>query len=209
MIESRRFPLKIVDGLRLGEAHRQALRPGEIVHDEEGRARRLPRFFYEIDTWRTAKETQLAPLFGLYEFLHTDVREAAVLRHFPRYVPCAIVLLASQLAVLRERVGTYVHIACNGGYRSPGHGLSYAASPHMWGTAVNIYRIGDDWLDDQETIQRYGEIARQALPYAWARPWGHSRGYADDHLHLDLGYVTVVPRDAASELAPEEEADHV
>ena len=31
------------------------------------------------------------------------------------------------------------------------------------------------------------------------RPWGHGPGLSDDHLHLDLGYVTVVPREAAGE----------
>jgi hypothetical protein len=82
----------------------------------------------------------------------------------------------------------------------------------MWGTAANLYRVGDDWLDDRETIERYAAIARQTLPHVWIRPWGHGRGYADDHLHLDLGYVTVVPRDAAGEATPEasrREADDV
>jgi len=35
------------------------------------------------------------------------------------------------------------------------------------------------------------------LPFAWVRPYGHGLGHADDHLHLDLGYVTMVPNGAS------------
>lgn len=193
------LPLRIIDGYRLAEEYRRALKPGALLVDEEGRGRRLPRFFYEVDSWLTANEVKLAPNFGLHELLQTDLREAAVLRGFPRYVPCAVVLLASQLSLFRDRVGTLVHIAANGGYRSPSHQRSRAASPHCWGTAANIYQVGDERLDGQEAIERYAAIAREALPHAWVRGWGHGPGFADDHLHIDLGYVTVVPRDAAGE----------
>ena len=37
--------------------------------------------------------TQLSPSFALWEFIQTDVREAAPLRGFPRYVPCAITMI--------------------------------------------------------------------------------------------------------------------
>ncbi len=199
MIENRRFPLRVVDGLRLSEPYRAALRPGELLYDAEGRGRRLPRYFYEIDSWKTARETQLAPDFGLYEFIATDLHEARVLHGFPRYVPCAILQLAALLSIFRQRTGTYVHIAANGGYRSPGHAHARNASPHHWGTAVNIYRIGDEYLDAQEAIERYASLAHEVLPAFWSRPYGHTVGFADDHLHLDLGYVTVVPREAAGE----------
>lgn len=199
MADNRRLPLRVVDGLRLSAAIRAALRPGELLYDAEGRGRRLPRFFYEIDSWKTARETQIAPEFGLYEFIATDLHEAPVLHGFPRYIPCAVLLLASQLSVFRQKVGTYVHIAANGGYRSPGHATARDASTHHWGTAVNIYRIGDDYLDSQEAIDRYAGIAHDVLPAVWTRPYGHNVGFADDHLHLDLGYVTVVPREAAGE----------
>lgn len=199
MAETRRLPLRIVDGLRLPEAYRAVLRPGEILTDSEGRGRRLPRFFYEIDSWKTARQTQLAPDFRLHEFIQTDLHEARILHGFPRYVPCAVQLLAALLSVFRQRVGTYVHIAANGGYRSPAHAHARDASPHHWGTAVNIYRIGDDFLDSEETIERYADVVREVLPMAWTRPYGHTYGFADDQLHLDLGYVTVVPREAAGE----------
>jgi hypothetical protein len=52
-----------------------------------------------------------------------DVREVEAMRTFPRYVPCAVALLATALEVFRAEVGTFVHIAANGGYRSPGHAL--------------------------------------------------------------------------------------
>lgn len=191
--------LKLVDGLELDEAHREALRPGEYLQDEDGNRRKLPRFFYEVESWKTAKETQLAPHFSLYEFIATDLHEADVLREFPRYIPCALPLLASHLSSFREEVGTFVHIAANGGYRSPSHDNARCASRHHWGTAVNIYRIGDDYLDDQETIEHYGSVAQDVLPFTWVRPYGHTVGYADDHLHLDLGYMTVIPNEAAGD----------
>lgn len=199
MVENRRLPLRVVDGLRLPAEYRAVLRPGEILYDSDGRGRRLPRFFYEIDSWKTARETALAPDFGLYEFIATDLKEARILHGFPRYVPCAILLMASLLSIFRLRVDTFVHIAANGGYRSPGHQIARDASAHHWGTAVNIYRIGDDYLDTQEAIERYADIAHEVLPAIWSRPYGYNVGFADDHLHLDLGYVTVVPREAAGE----------
>jgi hypothetical protein len=195
----RALPLRVVDGFELSEQHRKALRPGEMVRDREGRTRRLPRFFYEIDSHRTALETELAPHFQLREFISVDVREAEALRGFPKYIPCAVTLLAAHLEMFRQAAGTFVYISANGGYRSPGHAFSRFASTHNWGTAANIYRVGDDYLDDQEKIERYAALAARLLPGAWVRPYGHTIGYADDHLHMDLGYVTVVPRDAASE----------
>jgi hypothetical protein len=193
------FPLPVVDGLRLPEAYRRALKPAALIVDEEGRARRLPRFFYEVPSWKVAKELELAPWFFLHELLQTDVREAPVLRGFPRYVPCALVLLAAALSIFRDRVGAPVHVAANGGYRSPAHQRSRAASTHCWGTAANVYQVGDELLDRREVIERHADAARKALPHIYVHPYGPGPGFADDHLHLDLGYVTVVPRDAAGE----------
>jgi len=194
--ESYKFPLTIVDGIRLEKSIRDALLPGRILHDSSGRARRLPRYFYEIPSWDQAMSLQLSPNFALWEFIQTDVREAAALRTFPRYIPCAITLLAASLERFREAVGSFVHIAANGGYRSPQHALSMNATPHCWGTAVNIYRVGDVYLDDRESIERYAAVARQALPGVWTRPFGTGRGQTDDHLHLDLGFVLSMPRGA-------------
>ena len=191
--------LRTVDGCALDAELRRVLRPGELLVDRDGRPRRLPRFFYEVDSWQTARETYLSPHFALWELISVDVREAEAQRGFPRYVPCAVALLAAHLEVFRERVKTYVRIAANGGYRTPAHALSTHASTHCWGTAANVYRIGDEYLDDREKIERFGAIATKALPALWARPYGHTIGLADDHLHLDLGYVTLVPRDAPGE----------
>jgi len=66
------------------------------------------------------------------------------------------------------------------------------------GTAANIYRIGDTYLDNRSAIERFSLIARQTLPGIWTRPYGTPTGYAEDHLHLDLGYVLSVPRDVKS-----------
>jgi hypothetical protein len=195
--------LRLVDALTLPESVRDALRPGGFMQDTQGRARRLPRYFYEVPSWDTALATELTPHFGLWELLDVDFREAEAMRTFPRYVPCAIVLLASHLEVLREKVGTVVRVAANGGYRSPAHALSTSASTHCWGTAANIYRIGEEMMDSQERIDKYSRLARDVLPGIWSRPYGAGDGFAFDHVHLDLGFATVVPHDAPSEAEEE------
>ncbi|HZG42605.1 MAG TPA: hypothetical protein VEY93_06555 [Longimicrobium sp.] len=192
--------LRVVDGMSLDEAHRQVLRPGQLVRGRDGRARRLPRWFYEVPSWESALETQLAPNFKVWEFLNVDVREHELQRlRWPRYLPMAVGLLAAALEVFRAEVNTYVHVAANGGYRSPAHRLSGPASPHFWGTAVNLYRVGDDWLDDEKNITRYARLARELSPAFFALPYGHGLGETDDHLHLDVGYVTLAPHGGASE----------
>lgn len=194
---SSRFPLRIVDGLALPKETRRLLRPGEALADREGRLHRLPRFFYEIPEWDVALRTQITPNFKLWEFLDVDVREVEPLRAaWPRYIPCAVTLLAAHLELLRHTTGTYVHVAANGGYRSPAHRLSTHASPHCWGTAANLYRIGDDWLDDERTIAKYRRVVRRVMPAVYVRPYGAGVGEADDHLHLDLGFTEVVPHGA-------------
>jgi hypothetical protein len=191
MVE-RSIQLPVVDGLTLPEPVRDLLRPDEILVDARGVERRLPRWFFEIGG-REAGESELAPDFLVREFLVTDVREARGLHRYPRYVPCAITLLAASLSVLRQRWGTHVFIAANGGYRSPAHALTEAASAHCWGTAANIYRVGDTYLESVESIERFAGEVRQILPGAYVRTDSTA---ADDHLHLDLGYVNVVPREA-------------
>lgn len=204
MIRQPSISLRLVDGRSLKTEYRVALRPGELMRDRQGRARRLPRYFYEVPSWEAALDTQLTPHFGLWELIDVDVRETEILRVFPRYVPCAIALLATHLEVFREAIGTVVRVAANGGYRSPSHRLSPVATPHCWGTAANIYRIGDDWMDDQDKIAKYNELARSLLPGIWARPFGAGESFAFDHVHLDLGFATVVPHDAPGEEDGEE-----
>lgn len=186
-------PLPIVDGLDLPGPIRSLLRPGELLRAGNGEDHRLPRFFYAVESTSVALNTQLTQDFALWEFIEVDLHESPLLRAFPRYVPCAVTSLANALQVLRSTVGAPVRIASNGGYRSPSHAVSKAGSPHAWGTAANVYRIGADFLDNEERIQRYAEIAGRALAGCWLRPFGTAAGQADDHLHLDLGYVTAVP----------------
>ena len=199
MIGQPSTPLRIVDGLDLPEEYRRVLRPGQVVADREGRGRRLPRFFYEVNSWEDALAAQLTPHFGMWELVDVDLREARIMRGFPRYVPCAISLLATCLEAFREAAGTVVRIAANGGYRSPGHEHSKIATPHAWGTAANIYRVGEELMDSEERIEKYTRLARRVLPGIWTRPFGAAPGHAFDHVHLDLGYVTVVPHGAPGE----------
>ncbi|CAN5922643.1 hypothetical protein BH11GEM2_BH11GEM2_38790 [soil metagenome] len=193
------LPLRLVDGRRLERRFRDVLLPGGILCDHEGQARVLPRYFYEIESWKQASETFLSPHFAASEFIHTDVREAPALRVFPRYIPCATVLLALALELFRNAVGTYVYIGANGGYCSPRHARIGGASPHCWGAAANIYRVGDTYLDSHESISRYASVIQAVIPTVWTRPLGPLLAHTDDHLHLDLGYVVSVPREAGGE----------
>src|SRR6266581_3278467 len=124
--------IKVVDAFDLDDELRALLKPGEMLRDEHGRRHRLPRYFYEIPTHEDATQIRLAPHFGLNEFILVDLREAPRLQQFPRYVPCAVRVLAFYLEQFRREVGASVHVAVNGAYRSPSHKLSHTATPHMW-----------------------------------------------------------------------------
>lgn len=193
------LPLPLVRANGLPDDVRELLRPGQALRDRAGQARVLPSSFLRVDSWQQALETDLTAHFKAWELIGVDVREAPLARSFPRYVPCALLLLASALELFRLEVGTYVHVAANGGYRSPGHALSRHASRHCWGTAANIYRIGDTWLDSREEIGKYAAIARRVIPGVWVRPYGQEDGQADDHLHIDLGYTLFDPVDGPDE----------
>ena len=190
--------LRAIDGLKLPAEHRALLRPGESESDSHGNLHHLPRFFYEVASWQEAHEIRLAPHFKLAELMTVDCREAELLlREFPHYVPCAIVLLARFLEDFRREVGAPVFISANGGYRSPAHQIGGAKSIHAWGTAANIYRVGDTFLDDPKSIERHGAIASSLSQAVLVRPFGPGAGETDDHLHLDLGFVSLAPRECS------------
>ena len=189
-------PLPIVDGTRLPADVRALLRPGESMRDPAGNAHTLPRFFYEVADWNLAKATRLTTYFTLSELMSVDCREHnGLLGTFPHYVPCAVAILARYLNEFRHRVGAPVSVAVNGGYRSPSHGFSTAASPHLWACAANIYRIGDNRLDSQRAIEKYAAIAQELGQEVLTKPYGSGPGQTDDHLHFDIGYVHWTPRD--------------
>ena len=121
----------------------------------------LPRFFIEIGSWEEAKKRQVTPHFTYAELLVVDCREAdTLLNTFPHYVPYAVQVLAQYLERFREKVEAPVFIATNGGYRSPAHrSHAEAVSPHCWGCAANIFRVGDTYLDDEKSIEKYRRIA--------------------------------------------------
>jgi hypothetical protein len=192
--------LKVVDAFDLDDELRSILKPGEMVRDTQGRRHRLPRYFYEIPSHEAATSTRLTTHFALNEFTLNDLKEAARLRQYPRYVPCAIRLLAFYLEQFRSACGASVHIAVNGGYRSPSHKLAGNATPHMWGTAADVYRIGTSILKTKEAIDKYNELAEDLSEDVNVLPYGHVTGRdADDHVHLDLGYVTLIPREISED----------
>ncbi len=189
---------RAIDGLHLAPEHRGLLRPGEAKQDSHGNVHHLPRFFYEIASWDEARDIRLTPHFTVAELMIVDCREAELLlRHFPHYVPCAVTLLAMFLEGFRREVGAPVFISANGGYRSPAHKIGGTKSIHAWGTAANIYRIGDTFLDDAKSIERYGAIASSLNRGVLIRPFGSREGETDDHLHLDLGFVSLTPRECS------------
>src|SRR5438309_9059871 len=190
--------LRAIDGMRLPNEYHVLLRPGESEADINGTVHRLPRFFYEIASWQEAHEVRLAPHFTLAELMLVDCREVRLLLvQFPHYVPCATVLLATLLEDFRREVDAPVFISANGGYRSPTHQIGGANSIHAWGTAGNIYRVGDTFLSDARSIEKYGAIATSLGPAVFVRPFGPRQGQTDDHLHIDLGFASLTPRECS------------
>lgn len=190
--------LRAVDGFGLPDEYRALLRPGKAERDLQGVVHHLPRFFYEIASWQEAHELRLARHFTLAELMLVDCREARLLlTQFPHYVPCAIVLLARFLEDFRREVEAPVFISANGGYRSPAHQVGEPKSIHAWGTAANIYRVGDTFLNDSRSIEKYGTIATSLSRAVAARPFGQEPGKTDDHLHIDLGFATLTPRECS------------
>jgi len=190
--------LRPIDGLRLAEEYRALLRPDEREAGANGTVHHLPRFFYEISTWQEAHEIRLAPHFTLAELMLVDCREARLLlSQFPHYVPCAIVLLARFLEAFRREVDAPVFISANGGYRSAAHQNGGAKSIHAWGTAANIYRIGDTFLSDTRSTEKYRTIAASLGPAVFVRPFGREKGQTSDHIHIDLGYANLTPRECS------------
>jgi hypothetical protein len=193
--------LKVVDAFDLDDELRSLLKPGEMLKDAQGRRHRLPRYFYEVPDHETSMTIRLTQHFGLNEFLVVDLKEQARLQQFPRYIPCAVRILAFYLEQFRVAAGGSLHVAVNGGYRSPSHKLSAGtASPHMWGTAADIYRIGSTILKTKEAIAKYNEIAEDVSEDIQVLPYGHVTGAnADDHVHFDLGYITLIPREISED----------
>lgn len=189
--------LKAVDGLQLDAEHRAALKPAQAMQDENDSLHHLPRFFLEVPSWAAARELSVAAHFKLAELMMVDCREAQLqLQSFPHYVPCAIVVLARYPEALRIEAGAPVFISANGGYRSPAHRLSVSASRHHWATAADIYRVGDTYLDDEKAIDRYARIAISLGSEVFVRPYADG----DDHLHLDIGFVTLTPRECSESI---------
>jgi hypothetical protein len=196
---SEEHGLKVVDAFDLDDELRTILKPGEMLRDSQGRRHRLPRYFYEIPSHEFAQQTRLTAHFSLNEFILIDLKEAPRLLDYPRYIPCAVRILAFYLEQFRAACGASVHVAVNGGYRSPSHKLARNASTHLWGTAADVFRIGNSILKTRETITRYNQVAEDLSDDILVLPYGHDPGEADDHIHFDLGYVVLTPREISDD----------
>jgi len=127
---------RAIDGLKLPAEHRALLRPGESESDSHENVHHLPRFFYEVASWQEAHEVRLAPHFKLAELMTVDCREAEpLLREFPHYVPCAIILLARFLEDFRREVDAPIFVSANGGYRRL---LTRSAAPKAFMPGVQL-----------------------------------------------------------------------
>ena len=191
------FPLPIVDGFELDAPVRSLLMPGVAVRDSHARLRRLPRFFYAVESWNVALETQADAAFrdvGVHGRRSLRAGAAAPVSAL-RAVRGHVARRASRGAARADRIVRFTSPRTadidrrRTANRSPG-------SPHCWGTAANIYRIGDLYLDERDAIEKYAALAIGLLPALRARPYGPGPGCVDDHVHLDLGYVTAVPAEA-------------
>ncbi len=181
--------LPIVTAAGLRPDARALLRPGELTACADGRRHRLPHSFLEVPSWAAARSTPLSPHFNLSELMLVDCREHDELLHgWPHYVPCSVFVFASYLEAFRRKVGASVYIAANGGYRSPAHQRAGVPGPHCWGCAVDIYRVGNTFLDAPEAIRKFAAIASELRS-----EWNVKSEHTDDHLHLDLGYLQWSP----------------
>jgi hypothetical protein len=147
-----------------------------------------------VPSWKEAHAWRVASHFALSELITVDSREAPLLlQTFPHYVPCAILALARYLEDFRRQVDAPVFVSANGGYRSPSHRINRGMSLHCWGTAADIYRVGDTYLNDEKSIARYAAIAGSLGAEVNVRAYQEG----DDHLQVDLGYLTLVPRECS------------
>src|SRR5258708_14965810 len=169
--------IKVVDAFDLDDELRSLLKPGEMVRDAEKRRHRLPRYCYEIPDHEAAVSIRLTPHFGLNEFTIVDLKESDRLQQFPRYVPCAVRVLAFYLEQFRREAGASVHIAVNGAYRSPSHKLSQTATPHMWATAADVYRIGTTILRGKHSIDKYTATPDHLRHNIPGPPSGHATAH--------------------------------
>lgn len=48
-------------------------------------------------------------------------------------------------------------------------------------------------MDTRERIEKLNGTIARLMPGVWTRPYGNAAGEADDHLHLDLGFVLMTP----------------
>ena len=69
-----------------------------------------------------------------------------------------------------------------------------AQQAFMRGLQLRIF-IGDTFLSDARSIGKYRAIAGSLSPAVVVRPFGHEKGQTSDHLHLDLGYASLTPRE--------------
>ena len=122
-----------------------------------------------------------------------DDKEVKLLRNYPKYIPIGVSLIAAVLSLFRRQIRSSVRIAANGGYRSPGHAINTYMSPHCWGTAVNIYKIGNNFIDNRENMEKYSRLLAETIPGVWIRPYGTTVGTTFDQLHIDVGYTNVFP----------------
>ena len=70
----------------------------------------------------------------------------------------------------------------------------------MWGTAADVFRIGSNIMKTRELIEKYNIVAEDLSEDITVLPYGPLTGQnADDHVHIDLGYITLIPREISED----------
>ncbi len=186
---------------------RSLLRPGEMVRDAAGTAASPSALLLRSSlATRRRRRSSLTPHFASTSSSSSTSRRRSRLQDYPRYVPCAVRILAFYLERFREAFGASLHIAVNGGYRSPAHKLYAPASlAHVGNRRPTSTAIGTSILNDQESDRAAtGKRPRRSADELNVLPYGHDVGKADDHLHFDLGYHDL--RSARDQRGPDGDA---
>jgi hypothetical protein len=139
-----------------------------------------------------------APHFTLAELMLVDCREARVLlKPVSRITcPCAILLLARFLEDFRREVDTPVFISATAGTARRRIKLA-ARKAFMRGARRQISTGSATLFFPMQSPLESMARSRHHLVRLFLFDFGHEKGQTSDHLHIDLGFVSLTPRECS------------
>jgi hypothetical protein len=187
----------VVDSKISNNPRLSLFRPSELIST----GRHLPRYYFVLTSALDLKKS-LTDHFQLKECLSGEEVSSSI--SFPYYVPVATIRLVEALELLRSKLGNHP-ISCTG-FRSPMHSLYQSgnrnkASPHRFGTAIDIQAVGGNKINSQADLdfvysaaldrqvilsQRRNDLSTLGFEYAESA----AEMGTIDHAHLDLGYIS-------------------